>query len=332
MQRMDPAVFKVLRALADGALHSIDALAAQSALTREAVGQALATLEQNGLTLIKARGGARRLPAAIEWLDRDAVLRGLGDKRHLLELEIYEELESTNTLLTQRAALGLHRPVCVAAEWQTRGRGRRGRPWVSGPGGSLTFSVLWPFPQPSSQLSGLSLASGVAIVRALRELGIPDVKLKWPNDVVHGDRKLAGILVEVQGAPGGSAVAVIGAGLNLRLDPYVREAIDQAATDLEAISGRNNDRNRVFALLLSHFIDMLRRFEAVGFTAFSAEWMRYNIHQGRMVSLLLPDGTRHAGEVQGIAADGSLRLRTGTGERRYTLGEISLRRNHDLGD
>ena len=114
-------------------------------------------------------------------------------------LEIVDEAASTNTLLLERAAKGARSGEALAAEWQTHGRGRLGRLWHAAPCGALTFSLVWRFARGSAALAGLSLAAGLALVRALTKLGVSDVRVKWPNDLVWHGRKLAGILIEMQG-------------------------------------------------------------------------------------------------------------------------------------
>jgi BirA family biotin operon repressor/biotin-[acetyl-CoA-carboxylase] ligase len=237
---------------------------------------------------------------------------------------VLDVVESTNTVLLERAVGGAAGGLMLAAELQTRGRGRRGRAWYSGLGGALTFSVLWRFEQGAGALAGLGLAVGVALVRALRSLGLEDTMLKWPNDLLIRHRKLAGILVEIQGDVLGPSLAVIGVGLNFRLDASTRERVDQAVTDLVS-AGAPRDRNSVLGTVLAHLAAMLDAFREQGFGPFRDEWESYHVYAARAVTVRLPDGGWEEGTVAGVEDDGALLLQTRSGLRRFHSGEVSLR-------
>jgi BirA family biotin operon repressor/biotin-[acetyl-CoA-carboxylase] ligase len=213
----------------------------------------------------------------------------------------------------------------LAAEWQTHGRGRRGRPWHSMPGAALTFSLLWRFQQGAGFLSGLSLAVGIAVARALAALGVHDAGLKWPNDVLWRGRKLAGILIEMQGDMLGPSAAVIGIGLNCRMPAVLRDRIDQPVVDLETACSAAPDRNHALALLLSELANVLDAFAQDGFAPLRNEWQRRHVYQREPVNLALPDGAVVSGTVEGVADDGALLLATQTGRRRFHSAEVSLR-------
>jgi BirA family biotin operon repressor/biotin-[acetyl-CoA-carboxylase] ligase len=249
----------------------------------------------------------------------------LGDAKATFNLEVADVVESTNTLLLQKAALGAPHASVLAAEYQTQGKGRRGRRWETTLGGTLTFSLLWRFNHGISQLGGLSLAVGVALIRAMKEIGVNDAAVKWPNDLVHHYRKMAGILIELQGEALGPAAAVIGVGLNLRLSDPAKQRINQAVTDVQGLLGGLPPRNELLALLLVQLGEVLRQFEEEGFASLREEWEAAHAYQGRSVALLLPSGVREYGEVRGVAEDGTLLVDTGAGPRRFAAGEISLR-------
>lgn len=247
-------------------------------------------------------------------------------------MEIVDEAASTNTLLLQRAQAGAPHASVIAAEWQRAGRGRLNRPWHAQLGGALTFSVLWRFSQGAATLAGLSLAAGLAVVRALDTFGLDNVSgvgLKWPNDVLWRGRKIAGILIEMQGDALGPSAVVIGVGINVRLSPATGARIDQAATDLETLlkttDGQALDRNRLLATLLDEFNRVLLDFERAGFQPFREDWQRRHVHQGCAVRLTLPGGVRESGVARGVGADGSLLLETARGVRPFHSGDVSVR-------
>jgi BirA family biotin operon repressor/biotin-[acetyl-CoA-carboxylase] ligase len=325
---MKPLAFSILRLLNDSDFRSGEVLAKELGISRASISNALREVHEAGVMVQKVHGRGYRLREPVQWLDSDMIASHLG--RHALKfnLEIFDIVESTNTLLLRRISdLVLEKsPIHVAAaELQTGGRGRRGRQWHSGLGNALTFSVLWRFERGAGLLSGLSLAIGVAIVRAFKSNGIEGAMLKWPNDVMFNFCKLAGILIELQGDMLGPTTAVIGVGINLSLPVNVQMRIDQAATDVCSITDTPPDRNKLLAALLIEIAATLKEFERHGFSPFREEWMNYHIFEKRRVTLRLPDGLDLKGLADGVAEDGSLLLRTTGGIRHYSSGEISLR-------
>ncbi len=322
---MKDLAIKTLKLLADGEFCSGEALARTLGMSRASVWHAMRDLDAAGLDIFRVRGRGYRLAQPLSLLDRDEILQQLGDDAAHFSIEILDGVNSTNTLAMQRAQQGAPCALAVAAEWQEAGRGRMGRAWHAGIGGALTFSLLWRFPQGAAFLAGLSLAVGVALMRAFEVLGIKEAGLKWPNDALWRGGKLAGILIEVQGDMLGPSAAVIGIGVNVRLSQAVRDRINQPASDLETACGRVLDRNQVFALLLRQLRDALDTFSRAGLAPFRDEWHRYHAHQDKMVTLILPDTRLEHGCARGVAEDGALLIETSAGLRRYHSGEISLR-------
>ena len=324
---LPPLGFTLLRALSDGDFHSGEALAASVGLTRARVSQVLREAEMVGLKLERIRGRGYRLLDALPFLDRAAVVGKLGAVAAGLTIDIVDTVDSTNSELLRRATRGdVHRHL-LAAEWQTAGRGRRGRAWTAVAGGSLTFSLGWRFERGAGFLAGLSLAVGVALARALESAGFDGIALKWPNDLVHRHCKLGGILIELTGDALGPSLAVIGVGLNVRLPPAARSEIAQAVTDLAAIAGgRRIDRNAVLAGIVTELATMLEGYARDGFAPLRGEWQRRHAFQKKPVKIVLPDGDTARGDVVGVDADGALVLDQGGRRLRFVTGEVSLRR------
>lgn len=315
----------LLRLLADGEFHSGAALARVLAVSRASVWNAVRELETMGVAVYKVRGRGYRFPHALSLLERASVEREMGPARARLQVEVLTTATSTNALLLERAAAGATSGSVIAAEWQSEGRGRRGRAWHAGIGGGLAFSLLWRFAQGAGALSGLSLAVGVALARGLAAFAGPGIALKWPNDIVTDGGKLGGILIELAGDVLGPNAAVIGVGINVRLSPAVRAGIDQPAADLEGLLEGPVDRNALLARLLVELDRTLAAFAADGFAPFRAEWDCLHAHRGKAVTLLLPDGRSERGQACGVAEDGALVLETPAGLRRFHSGEVSLR-------
>lgn len=248
-------------------------------------------------------------------------------------LEVLDSCASTSTLLLARAERGEPSGSVVACERQTAGRGRRGRSWLSAPGDSLTFSLLWRFPAGTPPPAGLSLAAGVAVARTLEGLGAAGVRLKWPNDILADGAKLGGILIETltQGdvqrpSAGGRHLAVIGIGLNVRLPSAIAAAVDAPAGALEALMPFAPSRNLLLAGLLDGLAVMLDEFARSGFAGLIEEWRARNAHAGDRVRILAEGAAPVEGRCAGVDADGALLLETATGLRRIVSGEVSLRR------
>jgi BirA family biotin operon repressor/biotin-[acetyl-CoA-carboxylase] ligase len=322
---MKPYTAGVLRLLADGEFHSGAALAGSLAVSRASVWNAVRELEAMDLEVYRVRGRGYRCARALSLLDRAAVERGLGAAAPRLSVEVHDSVTSTNALLLERGAAGAASGTVIAAEWQSAGRGRRGRAWQAGVAGGLAFSLLWRFAQGAGALAGLSLAAGVALARGLNALAGPGVGLKWPNDIVAEGGKLGGILIELTGDALGPSAAVIGIGLNVRLSDRVRRAIDQPAVDLESVIDAAIDRNALLAGLLVELDRALSLFAEDGFVRFRSEWQRCHAHQGKTVTLVLPDGRSVRGRARGVAEDGALVLETVSGAKRFHSGEVSLR-------
>jgi BirA family biotin operon repressor/biotin-[acetyl-CoA-carboxylase] ligase len=186
--------FPTLRQLADGEFHSGQAIGKQLGISRAAVWNAIQQAQALGVTIHSVHGKGYRLSAAIDFLDSAAIKQALNGAARHFTLELLESAPSTNSMLMAKAAADAPHGSCIVAELQQAGRGRRGREWVSSLGSGLTFSLLWRFSQGAAALGGLSLAVGVALVRALGAAGIPRLALKWPNDLLLDGKKLAGVL------------------------------------------------------------------------------------------------------------------------------------------
>ena len=330
---MKPLTFSILRLLSDGEFHSGVTLAQHLGVSRTSISNALRGLEETGVIVHRVYGRGYRLPDPVQWLDKDKILKYLAAEKENLHLEILDTTISTNTVLLQKATLEKYSDRnkadairVVATELQTNGRGRRGQVWHSGLGDSLTFSLQWTFQKGAGLLSGLSLAIGIAIIRSLKSLGIEDVALKWPNDVMSHYQKIAGILIELRGDSLGPTLAVIGVGINLKLSDRIKSNIDQKTTDLFSISGKTLDRNKLMAGLLTELLIVLKEFSRHGFKPFKNEWTKYHELENKLVTLYLPDDSIQEGMVQGVSDNGALALKTLAGVIYFNGGNIKLRK------
>ncbi len=326
-----PLTFSLLRLLADGEFHSGEALAQRLGVSRSSVNNALSGIDKYGLSLYSVRGRGYCLNNSPQWLDASHVNDYLGEAAHDFKIDILDSASSSNSLLLQRAVQGAPHGSVLAVEWQSGGRGRLGRTWHSGLGNALTFSLLWRFDCGLSGLSGLSLTTGVALMRALQVLGVNGAGLKWPNDVLGADGKLAGILIEAQGDMLGPSAVVIGIGINVTLPQEILQRIDQPVSDLSQLTDTMPHRNLLLATVLSELANVIREFSANGFASLREEWEKYHVFQNLPVQLLMPDESRITGIVRGVNHEGALLLAVESADakqpevRIFHAGEISLR-------
>ena len=316
--------FPILKLLADGKFHSGEAIAQHFNVSRATVWNALQYAESLGVEIFSVRGRGYKLPYAVTLLDKQAIASNMRQEDTWLNVEVFDTLSSTNSYLMQNMSSKTH-GTCVIANLQTNGRGRRGREWQASLGASLTFSLLWRFQCGAAALSGLSLAVGVALIRALHDVGASAAQLKWPNDILVNQKKLAGILIELQGDMEGPSTAVIGVGINLQLPEQIVHKIDQPVTDLAHASTISVNPNVLMAKLLAHLAEVLAIFEKSGLDALREEWTAHHAYHQRPVRMLMPDGSEVAGIVQAISDNGTLIVETANGLQKFMSGEISLR-------
>jgi BirA family biotin operon repressor/biotin-[acetyl-CoA-carboxylase] ligase len=250
----------------------------------------------------------------------------------LRQLTLLDEVDSTNDWLSRLPADQQHAHA-VLADAQTDGRGRRHKDWFSPAGGNVYFSLGWRFEHTDAGLATLPLLAGIALCRALATCGLEGHGIKWPNDVLVQGEKLAGILVEMQSAPEGPALAVIGAGINVRMPPFGQAAagrrIDRPWTDLAASLPADRappERNRLTAALLNELLVALADFQRDGFEPFRSAWQDWDLLQGQQVELDLDNRTL-AGKARGVDHSGGLRLEQQDGTIKvFHSGEVSVRR------
>lgn len=328
---------QLLALLAAGKPLSGEALAAQAGVTRAAIWKQIESLRARGVP-VETRGTAGYcLPWSLQMLDAAKIRAQLPAEvaSALGALEVHWELDSTSSELQRRGGASKDLSV-VLAETQHAGRGRRGREWLSPPGLNIYLSCLKHFDAGFAALSGLSLAVGVIVLRALESLGIEGVGLKWPNDVLVASEKpgtgqlggkLGGILIELSGEYQGPCAAIIGIGLNLRLTPALAQQAGQPVADLAGLGGGTPpDRNLLAAKLLAALVDGLRQFERDGFAAFRADYVRRDMLRGQPLQVSGAQET-FAGLGAGVDARGALQVRMHDGGmRRVDSADVTVRR------
>ena len=318
----------LLNLLADGRFHSGTHLASTVGISRSAVWKHLQALDELGLALTAVSGKGYRLSQPLELLDAAQIQQSLSSKTSdlVIDLELHDVMASTNSHLMRRAQQNAQSGLVCLAEYQSEGRGRRGKRWVSPYGHNIYLSLLWRYQPGPSALAGLSLAIGVGVIRMLRQLGINEAGLKWPNDIYWRGCKLAGILIEVSGETSGPCHAVIGLGLNVYLPTAQGQAIDQAWVDLHHILGPNlPSRNYLVASLLNSLLPIVADYETQTARAYLDEWRSYDCMLGLPSLIRIGDQTLH-GVVRGINDEGLLLMEDEAGVlRQFASGEVSLK-------
>ncbi|NWE22388.1 bifunctional biotin--[acetyl-CoA-carboxylase] ligase/biotin operon repressor BirA [Pseudomonas sp. P7548] len=315
----------LLKLLKDGRFHSGEALGAALGISRSAVWKQLQHLETElSLPIHKVRGRGYQLASPLIFLSAEEInsnAPALGWPVH-----ISDSIDSTNAEALRLVETGCAAPLLVLAEQQTAGRGRRGRTWASPFAQNVYYSLVLRIEGGLRQLEGLSLVVGLAVMQALRESGVQGAALKWPNDVLVGRKKIAGILLELVGDPADICHVVLGVGINVNMQRTAD--VDQQWTSVQLEAGLPLDRNLLVARLGLQLQRYLDRHKASGFAALQEEWEQNHLWQGKAVSLIA--GVTHIdGVVLGVDRQGALRLSVEGVEKTYSGGELSLRLRDD---
>ncbi|QXQ18298.1 bifunctional biotin--[acetyl-CoA-carboxylase] ligase/biotin operon repressor BirA [Pseudomonas tolaasii] len=315
----------LLNLLKDGRFHSGEALGEALGVSRSAVWKQLQHLEAElNLPIHKVRGKGYQLMSPLVFLNAGDIVANAPDLAW--PIHIFDSIDSTNAEALRLVSAGSTAPFLVLAEQQTAGRGRRGRKWVSPFAQNLYYSLVLRIEGGLRQLEGLSLVVGLAVMHALRGVGVQNASLKWPNDVLVGSKKIAGILLELVGDPADICHVVLGIGINVNMQKA--DEVDQQWTSVGLEKGSQVDRNYLVAQLGLQLQRYLDRHMASGFSQLQGEWEQHHLWQGRAVSLIA--GVNQIdGVVLGVDRQGALRLSVDGVEKVYSGGELSLRLRDD---
>lgn len=224
----------------------------------------------------------------------------------------FEEVESTNDEAHRLAEAGALHGEVVVADFQTRGRGRRGRSWVAPRGKALTFSIVLRPAIAPARAPEITIAAAVAAAEAAREMGAGSARIKWPNDVECKGRKIAGLLTELRAEPDRVRHAVLGVGVNVSLQMHdFPEELRPVATSLLLESGERQPRPLVCARLLEHVEEWLSLHETEGFGPVADRWRELSSTLGRRVRITGADPIE--GDAVDLAEDGALLVRAAGG-------------------
>jgi len=256
-----------------------------------------------------------------------------GESRsHLDILEVFAEIESTNSYLLDQPCPPPGRYRVVIAEHQTAGRGRMDRTWYSPATSGLCLSLAFTFRSMPENFPSLSLAIGIGVAQALERFGIQGIGLKWPNDIVARDGKLGGVLSEVLPANAEGVTVVVGVGLNIDFEDTGAQSIIPTrigrVVDLASCCDEVPSRAAMSAAVIECLFDTIVQFEAEGFEPFYEMWQQYDWLRGQQVQIETADGPV-PGVVEGVDTDGALLLKTDDERRRFNSGTVILNTQAD---
>lgn len=272
--------------------------------------------------LLRQHDGQWRLVRPLAVFAEESLQQMAGKQGFRAQLK--HECSSSNDeimALARQSADLVHKALCVA-HFQTKGRGRQGRSWVNRQGECLMFSLGWTFDKPQYELGSLALVVALACRRALADIGL-DVNIKWPNDLVVANDKLAGILIETARVEN-KTVAIIGIGINFVLPKEVENATSVQAL-FQTASKQGVSVKTLLNAVLAQLDALLNEYAQNGFASCVSEYNAANRDTDRPVLLLQEGRVVHEGVVKGVDAQGALRLQTDKGEKTIVSGEISLR-------
>lgn len=240
--------------------------------------------------------------------------------RTIEEFQLFEDIDSTNAEAIRQIKAGNTANRLVLSSSQSAGRGRRGRVWQSPANAGIYLSLMRRFNLQPNALQGLSLLTAMSVKSALESIGIHGLKLKWPNDILFQEKKLAGILLELQYREK-ACFLVFGIGLNISLPAEIMQTIDRPVTDITSIASNIPDHNTIAATVVSHLCEKLAVYEVSGFSSFAESWNESDYYRGRDIEIQNGE-TRMIGKSLGVDPSGALLLQGADGVQSINGGEV----------
>lgn len=317
----------LLLLLGDGLVHATAEIEMFLEISHEDIKMRIGMLESMGVQIYKcANKSAYQLAFPIELLDIQLLRFLLEKKNHFPKIDIQWSIPSTNDYCLNQQKIDDYASLVCLAEHQEEGRGRRGRSWISPLGSNLYMSIYSCFKNDHSALEGLSLAVGLVIADVLaNDFGVPNIGLKWPNDILCNNKKLGGILIDIQTSSTGELGVVVGIGLNVRMPRAELAKIDQPNTDIFSVSRPCPSRNILAASIIGAVLDLLQTFELEGFSKYCQRWDKYDVYKNLNILLCVDQRKIIAGKSLGISSAGELMVDIDGIRHIFNAGEVSLR-------
>lgn len=277
---------QLLYILNDGQLHSGSELGRILGVTRSATWKLIHQLQQLEIPIAAKANQGYILTQPFEFLNTSQIKEFIPSKHqyYLEQAKIFDEIESTHNYMVEKIRHADKDLLLCLAERQTAGRGRSGRSWISPYGRNILLSMLWNTHNDYSELSGLSLVVAIALANALKRYGVPDIQLKWPNDILWQNRKLGGILIELHGESYAQCQIVLSFGLNLFLNS--QEKFEYPVADIAEIIHKTPERNKLIGYCLTELLDTLAIFAEHGLSPFIEEWHSLDYCLNRPINII----------------------------------------------
>lgn len=322
-----PANVDRVLALLRGAREPVSgsALSRDLGVSRTAIWKYIGELRELGYRIEARPARGYRVLRAPDRLLPAEIARLLATSRVGREIRYFERIGSTNTEAVALARQGAGEGSVVIAEAQSRGRGRMGREWFSPAGVNLYASIVLRPAVPPAVAPQLSLVAGLAVARALEAHGVAAIAIKWPNDVLAGGKKIAGVLTETEAEADRVRWVVLGVGVNLNcLQTRFPAHLRKIATSVRICTGRKVDRCQFTAHLFAEIETLYDRFLESGFAELKAEFEARSSLTGQEVAVE-SGGRRILGRALGVDEAGALVVQTAGGKDRIVAGDVTLR-------
>jgi BirA family biotin operon repressor/biotin-[acetyl-CoA-carboxylase] ligase len=326
---------RILQVLADGQPHTVQELTSKLAVSPRKLDHLIKILITYGVEFSSLNAPNYQLSENLELLEHASLWAKLPKyiQQQIAQLEIIDVIDSTNHYVLTQAQHPL--PLICLAEYQTAGRGRHGRQWISPYASGLCLSIKQHYTRLNYSLGGLGIALAITVARLLRAIGAGEIGVKWPNDIIWRNRKLAGLLLETRKRNQLDEI-VVGIGINVKMPGNQITTIEQPWVDLRTVIGQPISRNTLAALLIEHCLQTLMSYSQDGLTTFLSDWYHFDLLYGQLVTLenstFNGDSTTAktlrrtvTGRASGIDEQGALLLQTDEGKQRYFYGEARIR-------
>jgi BirA family biotin operon repressor/biotin-[acetyl-CoA-carboxylase] ligase len=320
---------KLIQVLSSIQSHTVSELAVLAGLDGQAVLESLDALQADGVQIEKTDKDAFRVSRAIKPLNSGQLRAFLKSKNYefLEDLTVLDTVDSSSSWLGRKNDTGesIHGRACVT-DFQSAGRGRRGRHWQGSPYSHIMFSLGWKLGIALREIEGLSLSIGLTIASVIRELTNVEIGLKWPNDLWCANRKLGGVLIETRPSQGPNPLVIIGVGLNIDEPRPDFLEVNQGITDLANHAGSITiSREELAAALLSKMVQKLKAFPGQGFSADQSQFNSLDIYFEKEIEAV-SIREKIYGTSEGVDMKGRYQIRSPNGDLAViSAAELSLR-------
>ncbi|MCT4779320.1 MULTISPECIES: biotin--[acetyl-CoA-carboxylase] ligase [Exiguobacterium] len=294
-------------------------LADQLNISRTAIWKQIVSLKEAGYQIESNKKTGYHLIDQGDRLTALAIEQHLQTKQLGQQIVHLEETETTQRIAHEQAQQEATEGTLIVCDFQTSGRGQLGRVWHETRGAGIAMSLILRPEAPLHQAGQLTLLAGIALSKVLRTLEVP-VTIKWPNDLLIADRKVAGILTEMQTEADRINSVIIGIGINVRHENFP-DVLTNRATSLKLATGKSFSRAKIVALFLNEFEQMYQRWLVDGFASFVSEWETYADRLNELVTLRTRQMTV-TGYLRGIQSDGTLQIETEEGIKTFHSAEL----------